>query len=108
MQKEMEQTVGQLRAQLIGDKQEALLLLRHEYDDKLKLQLEESNAKLELVSGEIKRKTDEFGVLLLEKVKEAEEYEKKIEGEYIQKYKNKHTKNHFFIIENIYFFIFSN
>jgi len=80
MRAEMDKALGQQHAELTGDKQEALVRLGHEYDMKLKAQQEEAATKLELVSSEIKRKTDEYGVLLLEKVRGEEDFQRRLQG----------------------------
>lgn len=82
MRAEMDRALGHQHAELTGDKQEALVRLRHEYDIMLKTQQEEATSKLDLVSAEIKRKTDEYGMLLLEKVRGEEDFERRLQGAY--------------------------
>lgn len=63
---ESEQKLGQLRAQLDGDKQSALMEQKRDFDDKLKGQRDDASAKLEGALSEIQKKTAEANRLKAE------------------------------------------
>ena len=78
MQNELEIELGQLRAHLNGEKTEALMTQKREYDDKLQKLRDELIAKLEQTQSEFNTKVGECGQLILEKARLKEEYDKKM------------------------------
>lgn len=56
---DLEKEIGQIRAQLNGDKQESLMTMKREYEEKLQLQRDDWINKLDKAIGDIKNKTIE-------------------------------------------------
>lgn len=67
MKLEMEKEAGRMKAESDGLREETLMKLRREYEDKLQQQRDEFSAKIERLSGDGKVKTDEFERLIGEK-----------------------------------------
>lgn len=76
---DLQKQLGMLRAQLNGEKQEALLQLKREFEERIQKLKDDASTNLENALGELKRRGDEMSVLRQEKDKVIQELQESIE-----------------------------